>query len=97
LALGLAFHELATNAAKHGALSTGTGEVKVAWDIDSDHDRLKLRWQETGGPQVSPPERRGFGLRLIERGLSHELSAQVRLRFPPQGVICEWEMSLHKP
>jgi two-component sensor histidine kinase len=97
LALGLAFHELATNAAKHGALSTGTGEVKVSWDIDSDHDRLKLRWQETGGPQVSPPERRGFGLRLIERGLSHELSAQVRLRFPPQGVICEWEMSLHKP
>jgi two-component sensor histidine kinase len=96
LALGMAFHELATNAAKHGALSTGTGKVKVSWEIDSDQNRLKLCWQETGGPQVSPPERKGFGRRLIERGLSHELSAQVRLQFPPQGVICEWEMSLQK-
>jgi two-component sensor histidine kinase len=95
LALGMAFHELATNAAKHGALSTGTGRVKVSWEVD--HDRLRLRWKETGGPQVSPPERKGFGMRLIERGLSHELSAQVRLQFPPEGVICEWEMSLQKP
>jgi len=93
LALGLAFHELATNAAKHGALSTGTGRVKVCWNTDPETGRLKLCWQETGGPQVSSPERKGFGLRLIERGLSHELSAQVRLQFPPEGVICEWEMS----
>jgi two-component sensor histidine kinase len=95
LALGMAFHEQATNAAKHGALSTGTGRVKVSWEVD--RDRLRLRWKETGGPQVSPPERKGFGMRLIERGLSHELSAQVRLQFPPEGVICEWEMSLQKP
>lgn len=95
LALGMTFHELATNAAKHGALSTGTGEVRVSWEID--RDLLKLRWQETGGPRVSSPERRGFGRRLIERGLSHELSAQVHLQFPPAGVICEWEMSLQKP
>jgi two-component sensor histidine kinase len=94
LALGMAFHELATNAAKHGALSTGTGEVKVSWRIDGD--RLTLRWEESGGPAIWEPERKGFGMRMIERGLSHEVAAQVRLRFPPTGVICEWEMSLQK-
>jgi two-component sensor histidine kinase/PAS domain-containing protein len=93
LALGMAFHELATNAAKHGALSTGSGEVKVSWTVEPETGRLKLRWEEAGGPQVEIPKRRGFGTKLIERGLSHELSADVRLHFPPEGVICEWEMS----
>ncbi len=93
LALGMAFHELATNAAKHGALSIMTGEVKVSWAVEPQTGRLKLRWEESGGPQVAVPQRRGFGTKLIERGLSHELSAEVRLHFPPEGVICEWEMS----
>jgi two-component sensor histidine kinase len=92
LSLGLAFHELATNAAKHGALSTGTGTVEVSWNIEPETGRLKLRWQEKDGPRVAEPKHRGFGRRLIERGLSHELSAQIRLRFPPSGVVCEWEM-----
>jgi two-component sensor histidine kinase len=92
LSLGLAFHELATNAAKHGALSTGTGTVEVSWNIEPETGRLKLRWQEKDGPRVAEPKHKGFGRRLIEHGLSHELSAQIRLRFPPSGVVCEWEM-----
>jgi two-component sensor histidine kinase len=93
LALGMAFHELATNAAKHGALSTESGSVTVSWWMEPESGCLKLRWQEDGGPRVAVPDRNGFGRRLIERGLSHELSAHVRLQFPPSGVICEWEMS----
>ncbi len=93
LALGMTFHELATNAAKHGALSTVTGEIKVSWAVEPETGRMKLRWEESGGPQVEVPKRRGFGTKLIERGLSHELSAKVNLQFPATGVICEWEMS----
>ncbi len=94
LALGMAFHELATNAAKHGALSIEGGSVEVSWQVDPQTRGLKLRWQEAGGPRVAVPRYKGFGTRLIERGLSHELSAQVCLLFRPGGVICTWEMSL---
>src|SRR6185295_8072247 len=64
LALGMAFHELASNAAKYGALSNDTGMVKVTWALDGK--QLKLRWEEQGGPAVAEPPARGFGLRLIE-------------------------------
>ena len=97
LALGMGFHELATNAAKHGALSSESGEVSVSWAVEPETSRLRLRWEESGGPQVSVPKRKGFGTKLIERGLSHELSAEVHLHFPPEGVICEWEMSPQTP
>ena len=69
LALGMAFHELATNAAKYGALANDSGTVHVSWTLDPDAGLLKLHWEERGGPMVCEPQYRGFGLRLIEQGL----------------------------
>jgi two-component sensor histidine kinase len=94
LALGMGFHELATNAAKYGALSNAAGTVHVGWNVVPDGKILKLRWEETGGPAVIAPERRGFGLRLIEHGLGRELGGAVRVDFAPDGLICEWDMRL---
>jgi two-component sensor histidine kinase len=94
LALGMAFHELATNAARHGALSRPGGEVQVRWTIDP-RGGVQVRWEEQGGPEVSAPARRGFGLRLIEHGLAREVSGTVSLSFAPQGLTCEWTMPLH--
>jgi PAS domain S-box-containing protein len=94
LALGMAFHELATNAAKYGALSNEVGHVEVAWSLVSKaaEVRLKLCWRECGGPPVSPPRRTGFGSRLLERGLAHELECTVRLDYAPAGLVCEIEI-----
>ncbi|HEY2872093.1 MAG TPA: PAS domain-containing protein [Reyranella sp.] len=86
VALSMALHELSTNALKYGALSTERGRVSVQWT--TDHGRFRLRWQETGGPPVSPPEHRGFGSRMIERGLAAELQGEVRIDWQPQGVVC---------
>jgi two-component sensor histidine kinase len=94
LALGMAFHELATNAAKYGAFSNQTGMVHVTWIIEPDGARLKLRWEETGGPLVSQPQKHGFGLRLLERGLTREISGKVTLDFRPEGLMSEWDMKL---
>jgi two-component sensor histidine kinase len=94
LALGMGFHELATNAAKYGALSSSNGMVAVYWAIEPDGKSLKLTWRESGGPTVIHPERRGFGLRLIEHGLGRELGGMVRLDFAPAGLVCEWIMKL---
>jgi|GEM_PF-1197640 len=90
LAVAMALHELCTNAAKYGALSNDTGCVRVAWTISNERGQpeLQLRWSEAGGPPVTPPSRRGFGSRLIERGLSQELGGEVRIVFAPKGVIC---------
>lgn len=88
--LNMAFHELATNAAKYGAFSAGDGSVRVSWSIDVDRlpPQVMLEWRESGGPSVLPPARRGFGSRLLERGLSRELDGSVRLEFDPEGVVC---------
>jgi PAS domain S-box-containing protein len=72
LGLALGLHELATNAAKHGALSQPDGSIQVTWDASPD-GIIELRWQEAGGPPVQPPKRRGFGTRMLERGLPVEL------------------------
>lgn len=92
LALSLAFHELATNAAKYGALSVATGQVAVTWqteDRQGNQQRcVRLAWVETGGPPVVAPSRRGFGLRVIEWGLAGELMGVVTLDFAPTGVQC---------
>jgi PAS domain S-box-containing protein len=88
-ALALALHELATNAAKYGALSRPDGHVTLAWAV-SDAPvgrRLEMSWRETGGPSVSPPARTGFGTRLIERGLAGGLKAQVKLDYRPEGLV----------
>ncbi len=87
LSLGLAIHELATNAAKYGALSTADGRIAVTWRQVSA-DVAQLDWRESGGPPVTEPKRRGFGRDLIEKIVSHELRSQVELRFLPGGVEC---------
>jgi len=90
LALGIAFHELATNAVKYGAFSGDTGCVRIAWTIEpaSEGNRLILTWREENGPRVTPPTRKGFGSRVIERGLAHELGGTTQLDYRPQGVVC---------
>ena len=93
LALAMALQELATNAVKYGALSNATGEVNITWDI-AEGDRLLLCWAESGGPSVISPTKRGFGTRLIERGLAEELKGEVKLDFAPVGLICSIEASL---
>ncbi|RRN65023.1 PAS domain-containing protein [Caulobacter sp. 602-1] len=90
LSLSMALHELATNAMKYGALSTPVGRVHVSWALAPDPGaaRVDLTWTETGGPPVAPPTERGFGSRLIERGLAAELSGSAAIDFHPDGVVC---------
>jgi two-component sensor histidine kinase len=92
LALTLALHELGANAIKYGALSAPEGRVRITWSVDSN--RLRLEWREEGGPPVEAPERRGFGMRLIERGLAHELQGKVALTFDRSGVVCSVDAPL---
>jgi len=96
LMAGLVFHELVTNAAKYGALSVPGGRVAVTWEVAHVETgrRLRLRWVETGGPAVSPPLRRGFGSKLIERGLTQELDGRVQLDFAPQGLHCTMDLAI---
>ncbi|KPL47358.1 histidine kinase, partial [Xanthomonas axonopodis] len=88
LALSMALHELCTNALKHGALSALAGNVLVSWrrSTRGEQELLELIWQEAGGPPVQPPTRKGFGTRLLERGLKHDLKGEVDLSFDPAGV-----------
>jgi two-component sensor histidine kinase len=90
LTLALAFHELATNATKYGALSTRDGQVRIHWDVlgRGDAEILRLSWEESGGPAVTTPSQRGFGSQLIERGLKQDLGAVVTLKFAPSGLVC---------
>ena len=90
VSISLALHELATNAAKYGALSVPDGRIAITWSLESGGaERLKLRWQEAGGPTVTPPTRRGFGSRLIESLLAAELNGKVQISYEPSGLICE--------
>ena len=88
--LGLALHELATNAAKYGALSTPQGQVAIEWRRlpAAEGHGIELIWEERGGPQVSTPDRRGFGSLVIERHLARSLDTEVDLVFAPGGVRC---------
>lgn len=90
LALGIALNELATNAVKYGAFSNDAGTISIQWTLDQRTDGrwLCLHWREHGGPEVSPPTRKGFGSRVIEQGLAHELQGKVELTYPPEGVVC---------
>ncbi|MFZ5729847.1 MAG: sensor histidine kinase [Pseudomonadota bacterium] len=96
LTLGLVFHELATNAAKYGALSSQEGCVRVSWSLhdDGSRPRLELSWTEEGGPTVTPPQRQGFGSRLIERSLKGDIDGQADLDFAPQGLRCRLSVRL---
>jgi two-component sensor histidine kinase len=86
----MALQELVTNAVKYGALSNGTGQIRIHWTLDdtSTPQRLHLAWEESEGPPVQSPVRRGFGTRLIERSLAQELAGEVRIAFPETGVVC---------
>lgn len=89
LSLALMAHELATNAVKYGALRTPEGYVTLDWTItDPAAPVLALRWQEHGGPRVTPPARKGFGSRLIERGLAGTVDGEVATHYLPEGVVC---------
>jgi two-component sensor histidine kinase/CheY-like chemotaxis protein len=91
LALTLMLHELATNAAKYGALSRHGGELYIRWrrEADDDGDRIALVWRERGGPPVRPPERKGFGHTLIERSSQYELDGGADIRFEETGLEAE--------
>ncbi len=88
--LGLALHELASNALKYGALSTPAGRVSITWRRmkASDGHGVELVWRETGGPAVAEPAGRGFGSLVIERHLARSLDSEVSLTFEPGGVVC---------
>jgi two-component sensor histidine kinase len=88
--LGLALHELTANAEKYGSLSEDLGEICIQWDFCEEAKKLKLVWQETGGPEVSPPERSGFGRAMLENVVSKALAGDVALTFPAKGV--RWEI-----
>ncbi|WP_158266538.1 PAS domain-containing sensor histidine kinase [Allosphingosinicella deserti] len=92
VALALALHELCTNAAKYGALSSPDGTVAVEWVVAGE--MLRFSWRESGGPRVVTPTRRGFGTRMIERALAAEFGGTATIAFPPEGVICTLEARL---
>jgi PAS domain S-box-containing protein len=90
LALSIALHELATNAVKYGAFSNDAGRVLIEWTVEPAPEgrRVVLHWREINGPPVVPPTRTGFGSQMIERGLAHELEADVSLDYRADGLIC---------
>jgi two-component sensor histidine kinase len=94
LPLAMALHELCTNASKYGALSSPAGRVAIEWQLSAPADRVQLRWIERDGPVVQAPANSGFGTRLLERGLAHELRADVKLAYPPAGLSCEIDFPL---
>ena len=85
LALTMALHELATNAAKYGALSVADGRVEIAWEAAED-GRVRLTWKERGGPPVLAPTRRGFGSRMIEQALAGYFGGEAQIAYEPDGV-----------
>jgi CheY-like chemotaxis protein len=84
--IALALHELATNAAKYGALSSATGRVDLTWRIENG--RLELLWMESDGPQITPPHRRGYGSRAIVAGIERQLGGMVKFDWQTSGLRC---------
>jgi two-component sensor histidine kinase len=95
-ALSILFHELATNAVKHGALGVEVGRIEVSWRIEpsDDGDQLLIRWRETGVQINGKPSRRGLGLEAIEESLPYMLGATSSLMFHRDGVECTVRFSL---
>ena len=101
LSFGLAVHELATNAAKYGALSVPGGQVTIRWSRGDDEAAettwAEVEWKETGGPPVAQQRRRGFGTELIQKVVAHELRQPVTLDFDPGGVRCVLRVPVRRP
>jgi PAS domain S-box-containing protein len=93
--LAMAFHELATNASKYGAWSNAAGQVSIRWDVHDNGEQRQVRvtWQETGGPPVKQPRRKGFGSRLIQSSFGNGTGG-ARFDFQPTGLICVVEISI---
>ncbi len=89
VALAMVLHELATNAAKHGALSVPSGSVGVSWQICDRAAELRLRWTETGGPMVTPPQHRGFGSRMLEASVRQQLGGSFSASWLLSGLACQ--------
>ena len=97
-ALAMVFHELVTNAAKYGALSTPHGRVSVRWEWQPEegpHRRLRVEWEETGGPKVVPPSGTGYGTKVICDIIPYELGGTVDLELASEGVRCRLELPQH--
>jgi two-component system, chemotaxis family, CheB/CheR fusion protein len=93
--IGLALHELATNATKHGALSIPEGKIAISWSFHAGGvapDSFRLTWQERDGPAVKSPKRRGFGSFVMEQMVKREIDAAVVVRFAPEGIIWTLDM-----
>lgn len=85
--ISLALHELATNSAKYGALSTNSGRVSLTWNVEPD--TIELDWVEANGPKVTPPKRRGYGTRIFSGGIEHQLGGVVNFNWHPDGLRCK--------
>ena len=96
LSFAMALHELATNAAKYGALSNEQGHVSITWQIKGggEERRLHMRWTEQGGPPVVPPTHEGFGSLLVGRALAQELGGKVQVDYKSSGVVCMIDASI---
>ena len=96
LALGIALHELASNAVKHGALSNETGRVAIRWSLKrtGGETRLLLEWRERDGPTVAAPAVKGFGVQVLERGLALQFGGAAKLDFAPDGLRCSIDLPL---
>lgn len=91
LSLAMILHELSTNAVKYGAFSVPEGSIAISWMVEKTQarERLRMRWQEQGGPGVAPPAHKGFGMHLIERGMNAEIGGETHMEFLKTGVICQ--------
>jgi len=89
ITIALMLHELATNAAKYGALAGPSGRVHIAWKTApaGAGQTVELLWQERGGPSILPPQRRGFGTRLLAAS-AQQIKGELEMAFPPDGVVC---------
>jgi two-component sensor histidine kinase len=96
LTMALLAHELATNAAKYGALSNASGKLSIAWSLSNE--QLNLEWRESNGPIVTPPTHRGFGVRLLSRAMD-QFGGVVETTFEPTGLVCKLKVTLaeHTP
>jgi two-component sensor histidine kinase len=92
-AIGLALHELATNAVKYGALSNSVGRIAISWGFENQGtvmQELRLSWVERGGPAITTPSHKGFGYRVFERFVTRALNGKMTMDFPPEGL--NWQL-----